>query len=115
MSGIIDLSSLLPGMADDSPRLGVLALLTLGVVESLAGGALGSDDATRRFFNARNFAFVRKQLREKLADEIMSRGVQLQDLFEALPERQAQQEFQRELASIRALCLQLLERHQLAA
>jgi len=45
----------------------------------------------------------------------MSRGVQLPDVFEALPTEEAQQEFQRELAEMRSLSLKLLEDRQLAA
>jgi hypothetical protein len=45
----------------------------------------------------------------------MSHGVQLPDLFEALPMAEAQREFQRELAIMRTLCLKLLEQKQLMA
>jgi hypothetical protein len=38
----------------------------------------------------------------------MSRGVQLPDIFDALPPEAAQQEFLKELALIRSLCLKLL-------
>jgi hypothetical protein len=116
MKNTIELSSLLASVEGDvSRRLGLFALLTLGIVESLTNGALSSLDATRHFFNAENCQFVRKKLRNKIADEIMGHGVQLQDLFEALSEVEAQQEFQRELGSIRSLCLRLLDQHQLVA
>ena len=112
----IDLSSLLNGADADAPRrLGLFAVLNLGVVELLADGVLSSADATRFFFNAKNCGFVRKKLRSKIADEIMSHGVQLQDLFDVLPSREAQQEFQRELAAIRSLCLRLLEKQKQVA
>jgi hypothetical protein len=42
-------------------------------------------DALRLFFHVENCLFVRKNLKEKIADQIMSRGVQLPDLFDALP------------------------------
>jgi hypothetical protein len=116
MNKYIDYSELLSGIREDIPRqLRLLALLNLGVVESLASGAVGSMEATQFFFNAQNCLYVRKKLRDKIADEIMSHGVQLQDLFEVLPEKEAQQEFQRELESIRTLCLRLLDQHQLVA
>jgi hypothetical protein len=89
--------------------------LNLGIVELLANGVLSSKDATQMFFNAENCRYVRKHLRDKTADAIMSHGVQLQDLFDALPAKEAQQEFQRELGSIRALSLQLLEKYELVA
>ena len=90
-------------------QLAVLALLTLGMLESLANGLLSATDALRLFFHAENCLFVRKHLHNKTADAVMSHGVQLPDLFEALPMAEAHREFQRELATIRALCLKLLE------
>jgi len=45
----------------------------------------------------------------------MSHGIQLPDLFEVLPPEEAQREFQRELATIRSLCLTLLEEQRLVA
>lgn len=96
-------------------RSALFALLTLGIIESLANGLLGATDALRVFFHAENCFFVRKQLRDKTADKIMSHGVQLPDLFEALPAEEAHREFQRELATMRALCLKLLEEKQLVA
>ena len=96
-------------------QLGLLALLTLGVLESLANGLLSTTDALRVFFHTENCLFVRKQLRDKLADAIMSHGVQLPDLFEVLPPEEAHREFQRELATIRLLCLKLLEAQRLVA
>jgi len=96
-------------------RLALFALLTLGMLESLAHGLLSATDALRVFFHAENCLFVRKHLRDKTADAVMSHGVQLPDLFEALPTAEAQREFQRELATMRALCLKLLEQKQLVA
>jgi hypothetical protein len=71
--------------------------------------------AIELYFHADNSLFVRKQLQQKAADEIMSRGVQLADLFETLPVEEAQREFQRELTAMRLLCLKLLGDKQLAA
>ena len=96
-------------------RLALFALLTLGMLESLAHGLLSATDALRVFFHADNCLFVRKHLRDKTAEAVMSHGVQLPDLFEALPTAEAQREFQRELATMRALCLKLLEQKQLVA
>lgn len=45
---------------------------------------------------------------KKEANAIMSRGVQLPDLFECLPVEEARREFYYELETIRALCLKLL-------
>lgn len=96
-------------------QLALFALLNLGLVESLAGGSLSAAAAVRLFFHAENCQFVRQHLRERVADEVMSHGVQLPDLFEALPAQEAQREFQRELATMRSLCLTLLAAQQLAA
>jgi hypothetical protein len=96
-------------------RLALFALLTLGLLESLAHGLLSATDALQVFFHADNCLFVRKHLRDKTAEAVMSHGVQLPDLFEALPMAEAQREFQRELAIMRTLCLKLLEQKQLMA
>lgn len=103
--------------SNESPRerLALFALVTLGVLESLAHGLLSAADALRLFFHADNCLYVRKQLRDKTADAVMSHGVQLPDLFEALPTAETNREFQRELATMRALCLKLLEQKQMVA
>jgi hypothetical protein len=96
-------------------QLTLFALLNLGMIESLANGLISVTDASRIFYNAENCLFVRRQLREKPADEIMSRGVQLPDLFAVLPTEEAHREFQRELVTMRSLCLKLLESQRLVA
>lgn len=96
-------------------QVSLFALINLGILESLTNGLLSAADALRIFFHAENCLFVRKHVPTKIADEIMSHGVQLPDLFDALPAAEAQREFQRELAIMRALCLSLLEEKQLAA
>lgn len=78
------------------------------MVHALASGALGTDDAVRWFYNAENCLFVRKQLKSKSADAIMSHGVQLPDLFDCLSPAEAQRQFTRELEESRQLCLKLL-------
>lgn len=98
-----------------SQQLALFGFLTLGVVESLVSGSLSAAEAVRLFFFAENCQFVRQKLRDRLADEVMSRGVQLPDLFEVLPAKEAQREFQRELVAIRSLCLSLLAEQRLAA
>lgn len=93
----------------------LFALLNLGIIESLANGLMSAAEAPRVFYHSDNCLFVRKRLRDKTADEITSRGVRLPDLFEALPTDEAQREFQHELATMRALCLKLLEKKPLVA
>ncbi len=96
-------------------QLALFALVNLGILESLANGLVSATDAVRLFFNAENCLFVRQHLGDRTADEIMSHGVQLPDLFDVLPTDEAHREFQRELATMRSLCLKLLEEKRLAA
>ncbi len=96
-------------------KLALFAWLNLGIVESLAKGHLTAADAVRIFFNGENCLFVRRRLADENADAIMSRGVQLADLFDVLPADEAQQEFESELLTIRSLCMNILEEKQLAA
>lgn len=116
MNESMDLPSLLATSArTTSQSKALFALLNLGIIESLANGLLSAADAPRLFYHANNCLFVRKQLHDKTADEIMSRGVQLADIFETLPADEAQREFQHELATLRILCLRLLEKKPLVA
>jgi hypothetical protein len=116
MSTSMDLKSLLAaGERTTGQQLALFALLNLGVIESLANGLVSATDAVRVFFDAANCLFVRNELRNKIADTIMSHGVQLPDLFNVLPAAEAHREFQRELATMRSLCLKLLEEKQLVA
>jgi hypothetical protein len=113
MNTPIELSEMPSGTNDQ--RIGLFAVLCLGVTDCLSSGTVSVAESIELFFNARNCHYVRKQLADKRADEAMGRGVQLPDLFDALPEQQAQQEFQRELQEIRSLCLQLLSHNQMVA
>lgn len=112
----IHLSTLLGGTGSDpADRLRLFAMVSLGVVESLAAQLLLPDDAIRLYFHAENCLFVRHQLGDKRANMIMGRGVQLQDLFEALPADEARSAFLRQIKSLRDACLDLLARRQAAA
>ena len=112
----MDLNTLLPeSKASATHPLSLFALLNLGIIESLANGLMSATDAVRLFYHADNCLFVRQRLRDKTADRIMSHGVQLPDLFTVLPAEEAHREFQRELATMRGLCLKLLEDKRLVA
>jgi hypothetical protein len=111
----IRLERLLDRSGEEDRRLELFGLILLGLLVSLDNGLLSAEDAVRLFFNADNALFVRKTLKDKTADEIMSRGAQLPDLFEALPTGEAHREFQRELGTMRVLCLRLLDSRQLVA
>lgn len=87
----------------------LFALLNLGILDSLVSGTISATDALNIFFNAENCLFVRQSLHNSRADDVMSHGVQLSDLFDILPPQEAQHEFQRELSTMRTLCLTLLE------
>lgn len=109
MTSSIHLQSLLSQADDHQQQSASFALLCLGIVESLNRGAVGANEAVRLFFSAENCLYVRNHLHDQGADELMSRGVQLPDLFDALPAEDAQRGFQRELNEMHALCLRLLE------
>jgi hypothetical protein len=111
----IHLATLLAQSEGRQERTASFAFLCLGIVESLLGGALMATDSVRVFFHAENCDYVRKKLKIKAANEIMSRGVQLPDVFDALAPEVAFTEFQRELGVMRALCLDLLQSQRAAA
>ena len=68
-------------------QLELFALVNLGLVQSMASGVLTPTEAVERFYHARNCLYVQKHFRRKEAQIIMSRGVQLPDLFDCLPPR----------------------------
>jgi len=115
MKDSINLQVILLQGGNRHQQVASFALLCLGIIESLTNGLMSVTDALRLFFHAENCLFVRKHLKEKIADQIMSHGVQLPDLFDALPAEEAQREFQREVTTIHSLCLKLLEDKQIAA
>ena len=91
-------------------QLELFALLNLGIAQSLASGVMSATESIQRFYHVDNCLYVRKHLRSKQANAIMSHGVQLPDLFDCLPAEEAQREFFHELETIRSLCLKLLEK-----
>ena len=76
------------------------------------GRALSPTEAVERSYHADNCLYVRKHLRSKEANAIMSHGVQLPDLVDCLSPEEAQREFYHELETMRALCLTLLEKER---
>jgi hypothetical protein len=116
MESTIRLDAILT-VASDSPegRLTIFAVVTLGIIESLANGSLNAKDVIPLFFNGDNCLHVRKHLKNKLADRIMSHGVQLPDLFDILPLEEAQRQFLHELSVMKSSCFQLIDIARLAA
>jgi hypothetical protein len=116
MSQKFDLKTLISEPSpDQADHLTVFAFINLGLIESLANGLTSATEAVSSFYSADNCLFVRKFLKDKTADKIMSHGVQLPDLFDILPTEKAQREFLHELATMKSLCLDLLEsRRQVA-
>ena len=110
----MNLQAVLKAQAQPTRRA-TFALLVLGVVESISSGMLSATGAVGAFFTAENCLFVRQGLKNRLADEIMSRGVQLPDLFDALSPDEAARELRQELRTIQELCRALLHRKSLAA
>ena len=106
----IDLRELLSRTDASSARaLELFAILNLGLIEALGNGLIDADNALRCFYHVDNCLYIKKIIKNKVANEVMGRGVQLQDLFDILPAGQARREFLRELAKMRELCLKMLE------
>lgn len=116
MNNSIDFKTLFSETAyTQEQELTLFALLALGILESLNSGLVSASETLDIFFYANNCFFIHQNLPDRTADEIMSHGVQLPDLFDILPTADAQREFQRELTIMRTLCLELLEEKQLVA
>jgi len=92
----------------DRQALEAFAVFNLGLIESLRSGTINADDGVVRFYNAANCLYVRRKMKNSVCDEIMSRGVQLPDLFDALSPAAARRQFAVELNAMGGLCLKLL-------
>src|SRR3954463_4355507 len=112
MKQVFDLAKITVGQ--ESP-LALFAVTSLGVVESLVAGSMTPTEAIQAFFHGKNIQFVKTKLGNKRAVEIMGRGVQLADLFDAMPLEESHREYQHELQAIKALCNELLEAERAAA
>ena len=105
----LKLESMLGGRSTtDRQALEAFAVLNLGIIESLRTGTINPDEAVSRFYNAANCLYVRRKLKNAVCDEIMSRGVQLPDLFVILSRSLARRQFAVELNTLGKLCLKLL-------
>lgn len=116
MESSIRLNAILGDASENQDnRLTIFAVVNLGIIESLANGSLSVKDVVLLFFNADNCLYVRKHLKDKLADRVMSHGSQLPDLFDILPLEEAQRQFLHELSVMRSLCFELIDRNRVAA
>jgi len=105
----LSLEAMLPAMTDDASRhLEIFALLTLGVLDAIEGGVLSPEASQHRFFTAANCLYARHALNHPDVDAIMSRGVEIPDILEALPPEEAAREVPVELEAMRAACLRIL-------
>ena len=84
-------------------------------VRSLLAGSLNPTQAVNVFFHGKNVRFVKSKVGDDRAAEVMGRGVQLADLFDAMPVEEAHREFQHELQAMKSLCHELLESERAAA
>lgn len=95
--------------------LTVFAFMILGVIESLSSNLMSPKESVRVVFNFENCSYVKERLKKKAANEVMGRGVQLNNLFDGLPLEEAKREYARELAAMKTLCMNLIEREHLVA
>jgi hypothetical protein len=93
----------------------VFAFLMLGLLDSLENGVVSPADAVAICFHAENCRFAGSALKCADAEEVMGRGSQLADLFEALPVEEANREYAMEVAAMKNLCLAILGRERLVA
>src|SRR6266850_969958 len=114
MKQVFDLATITSGQQEP---LALFAVTSLGIIESLSlvAGSLTPTQAIRAFFHGKNIRFAKAKLGDDRASEIMGRGVQLADLFDALPVEEAHREFQHELQAMKALCNELHEAERAAA
>jgi len=112
MKQVFDLATITSGQQEP---LALFAVTSLGIIESLVAGSLTPTQAIRAFFHGKTIRFAKAKLGDDRASEIMGRGVQLADLFDALPVEEAHREFQHELQAMKALCNELLEAERAAA
>jgi hypothetical protein len=103
----LDLQSILSGL-ERPQKLAVFAGLNLAMLASIDSKGRALADVTAGFYNAANCLYVKRSIKHKNADELMSRGVQLLDLFAILPRRRAEAELKSEKNAMRAICYKLL-------
>jgi hypothetical protein len=112
MLNAFDLAKITAGQ--ETP-LALFAVTSLGVVESLVAGSMTPTQAIHAFFHGKNVQFVKSKLGNRRAIEIMGRGIQLADLFDAMPMEESPREYQHELQAMKTLCNELLEAERAAA
>lgn len=104
----VELSALLKDFAKPQKKA-VLAGLNLAILGSIDMQQMTAEEAIAGFYHSTNCLYVKRSIKDRVADELMSRGVQLADLFEALPQGKARSELKKELRAMRSLCFKLLK------
>jgi hypothetical protein len=112
MKRVFDLAKITAGQ--EAP-LALFAVTALGIIDSLASGSITPTESIQSFFHAKNIRFAKAKLGDQRAVEILGRGTQLGDLFDALPLEDAHREFQHELQAMKALCYALLDAERAVA
>lgn len=92
----------------DRQPLTTFVLLNLGLIDLLRSGEIKPVEGAARFYHAQNRLYVRSKLNNELCDEIMGRGAELPDLFDALSKSAARRQLTVELNRMRKLCFRLL-------
>lgn len=103
------------GCTRPEEQLEVFALLVIGLLDAVETGVLSPADAVAIFFHADNCRFVGASLTSADASEVMARGTQLADLFDALDPEEARRDCAAETAAMRARCLAVLDHERLVA
>ena len=89
MKQCVDIHTLLPRATDKDQKIAYFALLSLGVIESLAGGAISASRAVQMFFNADNCLWLIMQFR--LVPKLSIGGIP-DSTYTPYPHRKAGQE-----------------------
>src|SRR5438874_5065955 len=112
MKQVFDLAKITAGQQEPAA---LFAVTSLGIIDSLVAGSLNPTQAVNAFFHGKNVRFVKTKLDDDRAAEIMGHGVQLADLFDAMPVEEAHRERSEELQAMKSLCYELLEAERAAA
>jgi hypothetical protein len=95
-------------LSGEKNEMQAFGIVSLGIIEALASGAINPTESIRIFFNSDNCLYVHEELKNETAENIMGRGVQLADLFDILEPQKALLAFLHEIDTMRVLCHSLI-------